>query len=111
MSFVYKNRQWFDENERKPHVYVPEGKYREISPYPYITRDVTVDYSNSNDFIGEAISKGGKYLESIRLLDEYKNEKKHTVTFRFLFQSLYRTLTNEEVDKQITYITSDKEEY
>ena len=44
-------------------------------------------------------------LEEVKLLDEYENEEKlgknkKSYTFRIIYRSLERTLTNEEIDEK-----------
>lgn len=82
-------------------------KYKEVSKYPPVVRDISFVVSASfvpNDYfdlIRETI--GEDMIEEVSLLDKYENEEKFgkgkvSYAFRVVYRSLDRTLTGEEVD-------------
>ena len=82
-------------------------KYKEVSKYPAIVRDISfiVDTgfapNNYFDLIREVV--GEDMIEEVTLLDSYSDPKKMgegkvSYTYRIIYRSLARTLTNEEVD-------------
>ncbi len=106
METLFTNRQWWLDDERKPSPYIKrENKlghtqFREISKFPFVVRHMTVKTEKSvNDCLLDILSNMGKYVEVVRLIGEYKDESKRTLTFEIIFQALQRTLTKEEVDE------------
>lgn len=94
-QLVYQNRQWWNEEEHKPE---PLDKgFRMYSDYPFIVRDVTIP--DTNDALMNLIANRGKYLERVWLKNKY--EEKNNATYTLVFQSKYRSLTNEEVNAQV----------
>ncbi len=82
-------------------------KYKEVSKYPPIKRDISfvVDQSfvpnDYFDLIRETV--GENMIEEVSLLDKYENEEKFgkgkiSYAFRVVYRSLEKTLTNGEVD-------------
>lgn len=77
-------------------------KYKDISKFPGITKDVAfiVDNSITNNELLTAIEKsGGKLLENVSLFDMYPNvsEGKKSMAYKILFSDPTRTLSDEEV--------------
>lgn len=80
--------------------------FKPISPYPFIVRDVAVFVPhkvNENDVIQiiERVidTKGARrLLANYYLFDVFKKEEKVSYAFRLIFQSIERTLTDEEVN-------------
>lgn len=77
-------------------------KYKDISKFPGITKDVAfiVDNSITNNELLTAIEKsGGKLLESVSLFDMYPNvsEGKKSMAYKMVFSDPTRTLSDEEV--------------
>lgn len=69
--------------------------YKPIPKYPPIIEDLSVSLK-TNAKIGkfiETIKKQSNLISSVELVDEFKNSK----TFRIIYQSKDRNLTNEEV--------------
>lgn len=82
-------------------------KYKEVSKYPAVVRDIsfvvdnTFAPNNYFDLIRETV--GEDMAEEVQLLDKFENEAKFgkdkvSYTYRIVYRSLTRTLTNEEVD-------------
>lgn len=80
--------------------------YTEVSKYPSVERDISfvVDKNVSlNNYFEIVRDCAGDLIEEVSLLDKYENAKKFgedkiSYTFRIVFRSLERTLTNEEVN-------------
>lgn len=81
-------------------------KFVEVSKFPPITRDisfiVTKDFVPNNYF--DVIRDiGGDLVEEVELLDKYENAEKFgegrvSYTYRVIYRSNDRTLTNEEIE-------------
>lgn len=83
-------------------------KYKEVSKYPSIIRDISFvvksDFAPNNyfDLIRETV--GEELVEEVKLLDTYADPKKFgknsvSYTYRIVYRSLEKTLTNNEVDQ------------
>jgi len=82
-------------------------KYKEVSKYPPVVRDIS--FVVNNDFIPnnyfDLIREvtGENLVEEVKLIDKYKNEEKFgkdktSYTYRIIYRSLEKTLTNAEID-------------
>jgi len=82
-------------------------KYKEVSKYPQITRDISflVEKSfipnNYFDLIRETV--GEDLIEEVKLIDKYEDEAKFgkdniSYAYRIVYRSLEKTLTAAEVD-------------
>lgn len=84
-------------------------KYRPISQYPFILRDIAVwvPESVSSEEVETIIrAQAGTLLVRITLFDEFKKEGKTSYAFRLVFQSNERTLSDEEISKIMTGVTN-----
>jgi len=83
------------------------SQYKEVSKYPSTYRDISFvvdknfDYNSYCDLIRECAKD---LVEEVKLIDEYENrekfgEDKKSFTFRIIYRSFERTLTNEEVNE------------
>jgi phenylalanyl-tRNA synthetase alpha chain len=83
------------------------NKFKEVSKYPAILRDIsfivpkTFVPNNYFDLIRDI--GGDDIIEEVSLLDKYENDKKFgadkmSYTYRIIYRSLERTLTNEEIE-------------
>lgn len=84
-----------------------DSRFQEISKYPMTYRDISffVDKSaNLNSYYEIVRDCAGDLVEEVSLSDKYENkekfgENKISYTFRIVYRSNERTLTNDEVDK------------
>jgi phenylalanyl-tRNA synthetase alpha chain len=82
-------------------------RYKEISKYPPITRDISFIVDKNfvpNNYFDLIRDLGGNLVEEVRLLDKYSNSKKFgpdklSYTYRIVYRSNDRTLLSSEVDK------------
>lgn len=86
-------------------------KFKEISKFPSVKRDLALIVNRRTKYseIEEAIkSSGGAYLRDLSLFDIYSDDKlgtgKKSMAFSLEFSSKEKTLTDEEVNKQIQKI-------
>jgi len=81
-------------------------KYEDVSKYPPIVRDISFVISKDvavNDYFDMVRDIAGNLIEEVKLTDTYEDAKKFgadkvSYTFRIIYRSLERTLTNEEVN-------------
>lgn len=96
---------WSEDERVKKQLHLGE-KFKEVSKYPPITRDISFvvnkDFVPNNyfDLIREI---GGDLVEQVELLDKYENEEKFgkdkiSYTYRIIYRSLDHTLKAEEAD-------------
>jgi len=83
------------------------SKYKEVSKYPETSRDISfiIDKGvNLNNYYEIVRDFAENLIEEVKLVDEFENEEKFgkdkkSYTFRIVYRSPERTLTNEEVNK------------
>ena len=83
------------------------SKYKEVSKYPEISRDISfvIDKSiNLNNYYEIVRDYAENLIEQVKLIDEYEDVEKFgqdrkSYTFRIIYRSPERTLTNEEINK------------
>lgn len=97
-----------------------EHVFQPVSKYPPVVRDISFIVDKNFDLNGyyELVRDivGGEMVEEVKLLDKYESEEKFgkdkiSYTFRTIYRSLDRTLTNEEVDekhKKLEEVTIEK---
>ncbi len=84
-----------------------ESMYEEVSKYPAVIRDISFIVSKEivpNRFYEIARELGGDLIEEVQLTDNYENDaklgpEKKSYTFRIVYRSFTRTLTNDEVNE------------
>jgi phenylalanyl-tRNA synthetase alpha chain len=83
------------------------SKFKEVSKFPETVRDISfiIDKNiNLNNYYEIVRDCADNLIEEVKLLDEYENEEKFgkdkkSYTFRIIYRSSERTLTNEEINK------------
>lgn len=83
------------------------NKYKEVSKFPPITRDISFIVNKTfvpNDYFDLIRDLGGDLVEEVRLLDKYSNPDKFgtgklSYTYRIVYRSNDRTLLSNEVDE------------
>ncbi len=82
------------------------SKFKEVSKYPATSRDISfvIDKNiNLNNYYEIVRDYAENLIEEVKLVDEYEDEKKFgkdkkSYTFRIVYRSPERTLTNEEIN-------------
>lgn len=82
------------------------SKYKEVSKYPAVVRDISFIINKDvplNNYYELVRDEAGELVEQVEKTDEYENDEKFgkdkkSYTFRIIYRSLERTLTNEEVN-------------
>ena len=91
---------------------VAEHEYAPLSKYPSIVRDISIVVgidARVGDIMQDIQRVDTNLIEDVDLIDEYENEKldrKRSLTFRIVFQSAERTLTDAEVSKDMKRIVA-----
>ncbi|MDD3102028.1 MAG: hypothetical protein PHE59_02695 [Patescibacteria group bacterium] len=83
------------------------SKFKEVSKYPATTRDISfvIDKNiNLNNYYEIVRDFAENLIEEVKFLDSYENEEKFgkdkkSYTFRIVYRSPEKTLTNEEINK------------
>ncbi len=99
-------RLLWSEDERVKRQLQLGRKYEDVSKYPPIVRDISFVVNKSvavNDYYDMVRDIVGNLIEEMKLVDTYENAKKFgegkvSYTFRIVYRSTERTLTNEEVN-------------
>ena len=84
-----------------------DSRYEEVSKYPEISRDISFVIAktiNLNNYYEIVRDFAQNLIEEVKLIDSYEDEKKFgkdnkSYTFRIVYRSPERTLTNDEVNK------------
>ncbi len=91
----------------KGYAYDPDSVFTTISPYQYVTRDVSfwTPESNTEEILREVIaSSGTQFLKKIFLFDRFEKEGRVSYAFSLVFQSDEKTLTDQEVEADMNLI-------
>lgn len=83
---------------------ISSKKYKPISDFPSSTRDISfsiTDYSQQYELELMLLNFTNDLLKYSFVFDYYKNDKNHEIKigFRFIFQSVHKTITDAEVNK------------
>jgi phenylalanyl-tRNA synthetase beta chain len=81
---------------------LPELRYQSVSPFPFIARDIAMFVNKTvetDDIVRVLTQAGGPLLVRHSLFDRFEKEGDARVSYgyRLVFQSMERTLTDEEV--------------
>jgi len=95
-----------------------DSVFREVSKYPLISRDISfvvAKETSLNNYYEIIRACAGDLVEEVSLLDKYENVEKFgsgkiSYTFRIVYRSHERTLTNEEINKIQAQIESRTKE-
>lgn len=87
-------------------------KYKEVSKFPPIVRDISFVVKKDfvlNDYFDAIRDIGGERIEEVQLIDKYENIEKFgadkvSYTWRITYRDMNRTLTNEEVNEMHSQI-------
>lgn len=99
-------RLLWSEDERVKKQLKLGNKFKEVSKFPPITRDISFVVDRSfvpNNYFDLIRDLGGDLVEEVQLLDKYENAEKFgpdkiSYTYRIVYRSNERTLTTEEID-------------
>jgi phenylalanyl-tRNA synthetase alpha chain len=95
------------------------SKYKEVSKYPSTSRDISFIINkniNLNNYYEIVRDLAENLIEEVQLIDSYEDEAKFgkdkkSYTFRIIYQSPERTLTNDEINNIQEEIRSKTEKY
>lgn len=99
-------RLFWSEDERVIKQLKLGQKFKEVSKYPPIVRDISFIVPKSfipNDYFDLVRETAPDLVEQVEILDKYENEEKFgkdniSYAFRITYRSLDRTLTSAEID-------------
>jgi phenylalanyl-tRNA synthetase alpha chain len=99
-------RLLWSEDERVRRQLTLGQKFKEVSKFPPITRDISFVVPKTfvpNDYFDLIREVGGDLVEEVALLDKYENDAKFgadkmSYTYRTIYRSNERTLTTEEIE-------------
>lgn len=87
-------------------------KYKPISQYPFILRDIAVwvpSDTPSDNVLNLIKENGTELLVNTRLFDEFKKDDMTSYAFNLVFQSQEKTLSDHEINKIMDTITESIE--
>ena len=92
--------------------YVPKhfvlSQFKPFSQYPFVLRDIAlwVGEGTEADHVAHTVSEAaGSLLLSCTLFDTFSKEGRVSYAFRLVFQSMDRTLTDDEVSLCMTNVS------
>ena len=99
-------RLLWSEDERVKSQLKLNHKFKEVSKYPPITRDISFVVSKDfvpNNYFDLIRDLGGDLVEQVKLLDKYENDEKFgadkmSYTYRIVYRSVEHTLKTEEIE-------------
>lgn len=98
---------WSDDSRITSQFKDINSKYKEVSKYPATSRDISfiIDKNiNLNNYYEIVRDFAENLIEEVKLTDSYEDDKKFgkdrkSYTFRIVYRSPEKTLTNEEINK------------
>lgn len=98
---------WSDDSRITSQFKDIDSQYKEVSKYPETSRDISfvIDKNiNLNNYYEIIRDFADNLIEEVKLVDSYENEEKFgkdkiSYTFRIVYRSPEKTLTNEEINK------------
>jgi phenylalanyl-tRNA synthetase alpha chain len=97
---------WSDNPQIKNQFKNIDSTYKDVSKYPSTFRDISFVINKDvalNNYFEIVRETGGNLIEEVKLIDTFENAKKFgaekkSYTFRIVYCSFERTLTNDEVN-------------
>ncbi|MFA5878154.1 MAG: hypothetical protein WC845_02185 [Candidatus Staskawiczbacteria bacterium] len=97
---------WSDDSRITSQFQDINSKYKEVSKYPETSRDISFVINkdiNLNNYYEIVRDFAENLIEEVKLVDSYENEEKFgkdkkSYTFRIVYRSPERTLTNDEIN-------------
>ena len=96
-----------DDNNYEPAAHAL-GAYKPFSSYPFIVRDIalwTPAGTSGDEVIGLIKGQGGALLARVSQFDRFEKDGRISYAFRLVFESMDRTLTDEEVNQVMEKVT------
>lgn len=87
-----------------------DGKYKIISPYPFIVRDIAVwvpDSVSEAEVFSVISENAGALMVRNGLFDVYKKDGRTSYAFRIVFQSMEKTLTDDEANAIMVRVSDE----
>ncbi len=88
--------------------YLGSDRYHSVSVYPYVTRDISFWVSGDltpDEVLGVIKGSHSEFLKKAHLFDQFEKEGRISYAFSLIFQSNERTLTDEDVARDMSVIT------
>lgn len=85
-------------------------QYKPFSMYPFVLRDIAVWVPEGTDecVVTDVITKhGGELVQRIDKFDEFTKDGRVSLAFHIVFQSMEKTLTDDEIGGIMAAITAD----
>jgi len=89
-------------------IYVGNIKYKIISQYPFMLRDIAVwtpEGTKEEKVLNIIVENSGELLVQKRLFDRFEKDGRVSYAFNLVFQSQEKTLTDEEVNEIMDKVT------